>query len=412
SIKKVKKELNKNKLVLTIVCIFVAIVLLMGIILGTAFGIKSVRSVVSYKGVALNSGEANYLASYYKYEYVCLLQDNKIPVYDDAEFWAEQSGDGEKTYGELLSEFVEYSITEFVVFNYIFDSSSSLSSEDKECINDATRAILDHKAGLDKDVFDSAAQKFGYDFSDFKSIVKKMYKYEIVRNSVLNANADSIQTLSSSWEDFVEEYYENYSHVKLLFVRTEETFMLDDEGNRVRDENNVDMFVPLSDNQKAERQKMIAEIRAAISAFEQNTTDVQMSPAMFNSYLSESVDGDPSMNSDGYYFYEESKYTNEFAKEFGDIVEKSMEMKENSYAEVAFDGGVCFIYKYKRTDEAYTAAGEGGCFSDFILLAARALVASIVDDAMSEIKIKDSFYEIDFINLAQNYEFVPIFAAS
>lgn len=409
AVSKKGKELNKNKLVLTIVCILVAIVLIFGIVMGTVVGVKNARAVISYKGITLDSGEVSYLYSYYKNEFMIYLKNNAVVPYDNEDFWNEENEiEKGKTYGESLREFCEYSIKEFLVFNYIFDSGASLSSADKERIKEVTdEFLLNMDSSVEK--FNLATEAYGFDFGDFKDITKMLYKYHRVRYIVENANADSIQSLSSSWDERVEDYYETYSHVKLLFIRTEETFMLDENGNRVRDENNKDILIPLSDAEKAKRQETINEVRAAISAYEENTTDIQMSPTMFNNYLVSAGEGDPTKNNVGYYFSENSAYSREFSEAFADIVNKSLEMKEKTYSEVAFDGGVCFIYKYERASAAYTDAEAGGCFSDFYVNVAVLLVEEIMAEAATKVKVKDSFYETDLVALPYNYDFVPTF---
>ena len=64
-----KKEKNTKRILPIIICSFLALLLVFGIVLGTIALIKEMRSVVSYNGVRIDKGVASYLAATYKATY-------------------------------------------------------------------------------------------------------------------------------------------------------------------------------------------------------------------------------------------------------------------------------------------------------------------------------------------------------
>ncbi len=396
------KKVNKNKIMLTIVCIFVAIVLIIGVVLGVAFGVKNAKAALYYSGAYLTKEEASFFASYYKSILIGELRDEGVAVFDTESFW-KKSYDGKITYGELLEKNTEQYLRQIVASSYLYDNLSSLSSLDKEKIETAVFQKFDFLAGKDKDVFNSMSEQYGFSYSDYEGIVEKLYKDKYIYSAVCGVNGENLR----NYPEQCEKYFENYSHVKLLFIRTEDTFLLDENGNRVRDENNMDKLVELSEYDKAERQKTIGEIRAAIKAFEEDSSEKQMSPAMFNSYLATIDEGDPQKRNTGYYFSKYSAYSAEYSEALSEVVSKSLDMPQNSYSEVAFDKGVCFIYKYERVSGAYTDTSDGSCFEDFYKLAAEDFYYELMAEYMPKVETRDKFYELDLIKLPYTADFVP-----
>jgi hypothetical protein len=401
---KEKKKPSKNKIVITIISVLLALIIIFGITLGIIFGVRSARAVFSYEGVTLNKEEVNYLSSYYKYEFIRALNKSGIKAEDKPEFWNSEYKDG-VTYAQMLRDSTEAYIREIVIANYLFDTYSALAEQDRYNIEKTLADILSLKAGNSIETFNSECAKYGFDYKTFESIVEKLYKASRVRSVVYGDNGEKLY----GFPEECNEYLNTYSHVKLLFIRTEDKFLLDEKGNRVPNEFGADTLVPLTDAEKAERAQNISKINAAIAAY-QNGGDAAMSPTMFNNYLATIDEGDPSMRNVGYYFKRETAFTKEFAGKYPEIVEKALSMKIGSYATVKSDEWVCYIYKYDVTPGAYTDTTPGGCFSDFYPLAAEVIFDELMAELTPGVKVKDKFYEVDLVNLPYNYTFIPKFS--
>ena len=399
------KKMSKNRLMLIILCIFVALVLIFGIVLVTIFAINSRRSYFSFGGVRIEEGEASFFSAYYKDRF---LTDNaKNGAKDTPEFWASKY-DENATYGELLRSECERFIKEIAVKNYLFDRFCEFDVIDEVNVKKTVKEILEFKAEGSEEKFNEKFGECGFDFDDFESAAELLYKAEAVGERIYGVGGANMKNFPSECDKF----FESYSHVKLLFIRTEDRFLLDSNGNRVPDENGDDTLVPLTEDEKAARQTLISEIRSAIKAFEDKTSDLRMTPEYFNLLLSNHGEGDPNMTSSGYYFSPISEYTLNFAEgneSLLEIVKRSLGMEKDTYAELSYSGGVCFIYKYANTPGAYTDTSETGCFSDFYILAADASYRDAVSEIVEDVKVSDKFSKIDLTALPVKNMFIPRF---
>ncbi len=401
---KTEEKTNKpgrKKFLLIIICIFLSLVLIFGVVLGIIIGVKNANAVFSYDGTTLDGEEANFFASYYKYSFIARYAS--VGAEDSRSFWSSPY-DADTTYGELLERETEEYLRSVTVAYYLFNKFASFTDEDERKIKVAVKEVLDYKANGSEEKFNSLTSEYGFDYESFSSSVQILYKTLSVKNAIYGEDGKNMLSFPAE----CNKYFDTYSRVKLLFIRTEDKFLLDAEGNRVLDDEGNDTLVLLTDSEKERRQETIAEIRDAIRAYEEDG-DSQMSPTYFNVLLSEHDEGDASMRSSGYYFSPESEYTTEFAEAFPDIVEKSISMERETYAEVAFDGGVCFIYKCENEEGAYLDNEEGSCFSDFFPLAASASFRDAVNEIAPDVKVSDKFSDIDLIGLPYNYIFVPKF---
>lgn len=396
------KKPNRKKILLIIICIFISLVLIFGITLGIILAVKSSRAFVSYEGIGISEGECRFLASCYKYSFIDEYADRG--AYDSPEFWASKY-DESTTYGELLVKNTEEYIKKIVAANYLFDSLLTFEKIEKTRVQDAVNEILDYKADRDEEKFNTLTEKYGFTFDDFESAAILLYKAQSAMARIFGEDGMNMKT----FPDECNEYFKTYSHVKLLFIRTENKFLLDENGDRVRDENNEDTLIDLSDGEKAARLALLSEIRASITALNENSDEPQMTSTYFNALLSEHDEGEKSKRSSGYYFSPESSYTKEFASAYPDIVKKSLEMKIDSYSEIAFDGGVCFIYKYENTRGAYNDTSDESCFLDFYELAAEHTFYDAIDEIVAQINVSDKFSSIDVVQMPYNYDFIPRF---
>ena len=395
---------KKSKVLITFICIFLSIAILFGIVFAIVLGVKKNKAVVCYEGVTMSEGVAAFFTSYYKAKFISALNSSGTAAFDTEEFWA-STYQADVTYGEYFEFYVKEYLADVVAANYLFNKYSSLKASDREIIKNTLNEVLTYKAEGSKDIFNKETEAYGFNYNDFKEAAKMMYKSQKVRSVVFGENGENL----GAFPEECDSYFSNYSHVKLLFIRTDDKFLLDADGNRVLDDNGNDALVSLTDAEKAEKQAIISDIRAAIEGFNQGG-DIQMSPALFDNYLEKHGNGDAEMNASGYYFYSQAEYTQEFSTVFGKIVETSMSMDLNAYAEVAVDFGVCFIYKYENSAGAYSAYTTNPCFSDFYSDAADYLFAMSVEEVVSGVEFNDEKYaDMEILKISANSIFVPRF---
>ncbi len=381
----------KNRFLVIFISIFLAVVLTFGGVLGLISILKNARAVVKYDGVYIDRGSAVYLASYYKLQYIRALRLSGVDAKDTDSFWKSTDESG-KTYSELFSEsFCEY-VASIAVANALFSSYSSYTSLDKKTVTQSCEEILKYHAADSVSTFNDKCEKYGFDYNDFLNAAELIYKAQRAEDVIYGRDGSNL----SNFPEECEKYLSTYSHVSLLFIRTEDVLVRDEEGNIIYDDAGNPTVRPLIDEEKAERAETMAVLDAAIEA-KKNGADGQITPQMFDLYLKKS-DGDPGMYEKGYYFHSSAETTAEFSLEFPEIVEASLSMSENEYTRVDCSIGVCYIYKYPVASEAY-ADSENLFFSDFFSDAADYLYGEALYELSSEVTIKSEFYEIDFVNI-------------
>ena len=397
-----------NKKVIIIISAVLAALLVFGSVFAIVLGVRNKNAVVSCENITMDEGVTAFFLSYYKSQFLSSLRRGGVDAYDTDSFWEREFYSG-KTYGEYYLESAEKYLREISSAAYLFDEVTSLTGEDKRKIENTLYEVLDYKADGSRAKFDEQTAEFGFDYSDFEKAAKILYKAQSLRTVLFGAEGEKLEANYTAYSSYIEEYYALYSHVKLLFIRTEDRFLLDADGNRVPDASGNDTLVELSETQKAERQNTIATVRAAISAAASGA-DGAMTPTMFDNLLSLHGEGDADMNASGYYFFEVAEYTESFAEAFPDIVARSYSMPVGSYAEGAVDFGVCFIYKCENTSMAYTDTAVDGCFSDFFSDAADYIFARSIEEAKTKCEIKsDRFAELSPLTIPANSSLVPKF---
>lgn len=402
--------MSRNKIVLIIICIFVISVLILGITLGIILGVRNRNAALSYEGVRIGVGECAFLASVCKSEFLNAYAAEGAE--DTSSFWNSKHEGGD-TYAALLRTGTENYIKEILIKNYLFERFCTLDDMDEISVKRAVKEILEFRAGGSEEKFNEIYKDYGFDFEDLRSASYLLYKAGCVADRIYGEGGANMQ----SFTEECDEFFEGYSHVKLLFIRTENKFLLDEDGNRVINENGEDTLVALTSDEMAQRQQLISEIRESIQAYEDKTDGLRMTPEYFNLLLTEHGEGDPNRNSDGYYFSEASSFTLDFiSNEDGTvdsdrsaIVKSSLSMEENGYAELSYSGGVCFIYKYANKDRAYTDTDEGGFFSDFYSLASEAAFSDALEELIPMVKVNDKFSRIDPISVPYREIFTPKF---
>lgn len=413
---KKKEKMSRKKILLTIICIFTILLVVFGATLAIIVGIRNANAVVYIDDVRLDEGECNFFAAYYKYMFISAYKGEGAA--DTAEFWNSVSQNG-KTYGERLNAGALRYINDIAIKNYLFNSYCEFTKEDDVKVKKAVKEVLLYKAENSVDKFNELASPSGFDFEDFEACAPILYKASALQERVFGLEGEKLKSFvsgASSSDDiaiYLDEQLDKYSHVKLLFIRTEDTFKLDENGNRVRNEDGEDTLVPLSEEGKEQRRKLIADIRTSIAAFNSGSGEGEMTPTYFNWLLSEhGSEGDVNMNDDGYYFLSDSEFTREFCsggEDLKSIADMSVAMSTDSYAEVPFDGGICFIYKSQCAEKAYLGTDTGGCFSDFYAIAVGPVISSVTESYMPDVTVKDRLLETDFTELSSSNLFIPSF---
>ncbi len=386
-----------KKIIIICVCALLAAVMIFGAVYGIVSAVRAANYVMYYDGFGIDAGVASYLSSFYKARYMSHLRGSGIAnVADTPEFWGTKVGINDNTYGDYLEYETEMYIKQLIAANVLFDMYTELSENDRRAIDIATDEILDFRhSGIKKD-FNAATEKYGFDYDDFCDASTMLYKAWAAKTKIFGANGENMV----SFPDLCEEYFASYTRAKLIFVRTETTFELDENGNRVKGEDGNDKLIPLTDAERAERERRLTEIRAAVNGINAYEID----PARFDELMEKYNEGDRSTHA-GYYFNPSAEYTKEFSEEFEEIVTAARELSVGEATEVECSVGVCFIYRDSKAEGAYFNTDEDWCFSDFYSLAAEVLYQDMVEKLAKEIEVREKWDGISPVDIPYETEY-------
>ena len=380
---------KSKKVFLIFTAIFLGAVLLTGIVIGTVSAIKESRSVMSYKGIYMYDGVANYLAASYKYTFKATLTKLGINGADNESFWARSAGGG-KTYGDILKENTDRYLKSVLVGSYLFDRNTKLTKNDKELIANSVAEVLEHKAGGDIDKFNEIGEPMGFTYKDFERAAELIYKFEMAKTVIFGYDAAALET--GLFDAQCDEYYrENYVRVRLLVIRTDGEWATDpDTGKQVLDE--------YDEEEKAEALAKIQDIREKIA-------DGRMNETAFIWHIQNEYPTDQVNDERGYYFSASSAYSHNFANEGGrDIVKLALSGRVGEYTECELDIGTCFIYKCELEDGAYSSYVLERFFEDFYINAAPSIYLDSLTSYFSDVKIKDKYDFDAVVTRPYNYQ--------
>lgn len=382
-----KPKMSKNnRILLTVVCIFLSVVLLFGVGFGVYFAIDEANTVVRLENVKMDEGVVRVFASYYKDLHISSLR--KAGYYnarDTEEFWGSLHESG-KTQGELYLSSLESYISGMAAGANIYLSSFKLTDDDRLYIESKTGAFISSYGS--EEAFNEKAEKFGFDYDDFCRAMEISYTAELALYSIYGAEGESLKSsaFESRCEDYLKKYY---SRVKVIYIAKEKIF--DTELNDWRD---------LYPSEEEKRNEQIELFKAAVA-------DGSMVEGSFDAYLSSESslhDGDAEMGRAGYYFAKGTQQTERFKEiYYPEIVDAALEMSVGEVRAVDCEWGVAFLCRCDVVSGAYTDE-ENPFFSDFYKIAATEFYAEDVGLLSTEAVFKDSYYELNPITIPANRE--------
>ncbi len=402
-----------KRIVIISVSIVLALAIIFGAVLGIVNAVKNASYLMKLDRVGIDAGVASFLVSIYKYDFMVNLLESGIEAEDTEKFWSGKYGSG--TYGDLFN----YQATEYlktvVSANALFDEYATLTKDDKYNIDFAVAEVLNRKASGSKQNFNKLTEGMGFDFKDFEKGSEMLYKMRVVFSTVFGESGSKMQT---NYADYCERFYNgNYVRAKVLIIRTEDTYKLDDEGNIVKGDDGKYETRPLTDEEKKERGDYIARLDLAVEGIKNNS---EISLNDFNNLLNEVAEKYSNENvvsavANGYYFAEGSQYTEAFGLknvvseafdiEVGEVYTNSpaaIMAEDDSEEEFAYR---CYVYKMEKEDKAYKNSSLEHFFRDFNSLAAIALYEETVTRYNKNVEFKKKWSNLNPVSIPYNFDY-------
>ena len=389
---KAKVRLQRGqKILLIFVAAFLLAAVIFATVLGAVTAARQARSAVEYGGVTMDEMTASYFASYYKYLYIAELRMQDIDAYDDIEFWQTADANG-VTYGSLLISGTRSFISDVLLANYYFGRYATLTAEEKRMLDGYSETVLSR---FDESSVDSVLDACGIDERTVRRAIEMHYKATRAKSVIYGVGGVTL----ASYPDECEKYLREYSRVKLLFIRKKDTFVLDENGNRIV-EGGRDKLRDLTAEELAERAELMQRIDEEIRGYEVGG-DVQITEELFESYIKQYGEGEKDKTESGYYFSAYSVYTAAFAEDVSaDIVRAALEMELEEYRKVDAGFAICYIYKCPVESGAYVDSSEEGFFADFYSDAADFHFANTLEDMREDVIFTGKLTEEDIIGVS------------
>lgn len=406
-----------KRLVIIFVSALLSLVLLLGIVLGTVAIAKRASYAVRIDSVGMTEGVANYFVTLLKSRYIANLGASAS---DTAEFWASpyiNEKDSKSTQGDYLKLYVEENVKQIVANNYLFDKYLTLSDEAKNDIAMTVREILYSRASNSRAQFNADAARYGFDYNDFKKAVEMLYKASAVTKGIFGTNGQNLVGLTDYCDEFFmgSDDFVGYTRAKIVFIRTEDTFKLDENGNRITEkktdsEGNLmtfDVTRPLTEEEKAAREAHIKVFEACIDGFANDTvpkSTFDEEAQKVYAYGENEKEG-----YGGYYLCQGNAFTNEFSVPYSEVVKAATSLAVGQVGVVEYTAesegyeerngfvGKVFIYRVENEEKAYENV-KSPFFSDFYKVASVALTSRMADESMEKIKFASKWQKIDIIS--------------
>ena len=378
----------------------VAAVLALGAVLFAVSSVRKSRAIASYGDLYVERGVYSCIASYYKGLFLASLRADGVGAYDTPVFWSLTDAE-DVTYADRLSQSFEKEIRRILVAAHLFDTASSLSDTEKKNLADTAENTLTYRAGGDKTAFNRMTEKYGFTYDDYVKSLTIVYKSSRAQAVIYGENGENLKNT----QDAKTYLSENYKHIYLLVLRTEDTFLLDEDGNRVT-EGGQDVLRNFTDKEKAERAALIERIRAAIANRETGDGEM-MNPLMFSTMIETYDDGEGRDLADGYYFSAGSEFTSEYAGRYPELVEKALSMTPGEYAECGDGEGKIrfFLACVEPTSSADTLSQNARFFTDFYSRVADASLEKTMALFLPEVTLTEAALALDLVSLPYNSEF-------
>ena len=379
---------DKNKrLIIIFTAIFLGVILLFGIIAGTIALVRSSGSYLSYRGSVIGEGVSNYLTMMAKYDYMRALLAAGVAASDTAVFWRSETDDG-STYGEVLRAECDAYLKRVLVGAYYFDNNAKLTNDDKKIIEDAVSGIVSNFA--DRREFDAVAKEYGFTLRDVKKGAELIYKYTLALNVIFGYEGESLK--NGAFDDLLDEFYSGYTYVKLLFIRTSDKYVKDNDTGKID-------LVELDEVERELVQDKIERIRYLMSGEGNEIISEETLDYYINEYSADEMN-----RSSGYYLSTTSSHTLKLNEAYPEVVEAALSAKEGKYYEIETDYGVCFMYRGDLPIRGYVYPSNEAFFGDFYSQAAAYIYLKELTKYSKDVKASDDYLGIDPVNVPYDYK--------
>ncbi len=381
----------KNRFLLVLISITLAIILGFGGMYLITRGIRSARAMMSRGEISVDLGTVNYLSAYYKMKYLNSFRMMGMNADDSREFWEKEMADG-ITYGEDFEEKFEKYLRTLIVAADTYHTDHGYTADDRIAVKYAVDTILAEYAEGSVSVFNESAKQFGFDYNDFQNAAAIFYKANGAMELIYGVDGGKIY----EFPEICAQHFSEYSQVSLLFIRLDGIYLTDENGDYLYDAEGQPALRNLTDEEYAQRIALYNELNKKVA---DGNTDAEEFLALL-----EKSDGDGKYRLTDYYFHTESKITAEYSAQYGEVVSTALQMSPGEMRSAKIDGGVCFIFKHEISTNGYENS-DNPFLEDFAKNAAPHQYEQMVAPFLSAVRIYKSYESYSPLNIPEINDF-------
>ena len=304
--------------------------------------------------------------TYWLARYKAVLMYTYSDIRDTDEYWDSEQGDS--TTNEIMTSYADSTVKNYIASLYLFNKFAlDLGSSKLATVEQQLSEILED--GYDGNVssLNAEAYQYGINYDMLRQIYIAEAKTEAVYSYL------TTQLLKGKLTDELRESYllDNYAHTTHIFIGTEYSYNIDDEGNIIYDSNG-NYTTSLTDAQKKEKQDIIAQIDA-----------LELNAVNFSDYQSK-FNEDPSLKNykNGYYVSTNNNYDAAY-------VTTALTMMAVEVKKVEGNQGVYYILKQEMPQKAYYDTANSDFFDKYDNHILDYLYWQYMDEIYSQIDVNE-----------------------
>lgn len=298
-------------------------------------------AVMELEGNEVTAAMYHYWASRAKGEYIYSYED----VQNTDECWKKDLGNGQ-TVAEYFDAVTLQTVKENLVAMKLFDEYGlEITKSEKEGVAGYIGDLIKEYADGSEKMMNTVLSEYGID----TDILEKIYLEETKSTKVYNYLFGENGKTPVTDKQYEKSYTEGYVHFQLIYINNSYSYVEDENGNRVTDDNGVYKTEPLTGKVKEEKDREVAEAEKLL-------TDGGDFYTVYEKY-SEVKDYE-----NGYYYPVNEAFGDEV---FYKLTAAALKMENGEWQKVETDSGTCFLLKLELDSGAWKNEKNADFFGDF-----------------------------------------------
>ena len=295
------------------------------------------KNVMTFGKSHITENQFQYWLSSYKGIYLNTYTDME----DTAAHYRSKLDNG-MTVEEYLFQSTVNNISMTLVCNELFrEAGLTVPKSVEEAVDEYIASLLENYAGGNKNTLNAALAQYGINMKMLKEVCLMQEINSIMFEYIYGKNG--INTVTDTEK---QQYYEeNYCRVRQIYVNNSYTYETDEEGYYKTDENGNFIIHSIAEEDKAEKDKVINTIEAAIASGEDFET-------VYELY------SEDHLYANGYYLTRTIDY-------IPTVVRAAFDMEIGEIIRVDSEYGVHFLMRLPLDEGAYNNAENADFFGDF-----------------------------------------------